>query len=133
MQGAFEVTARRQHRGGGEGGHIQVSHREGHPALHLFGGSLVRGLEALHVQAQHWGQLPDGHLLHCCSLTLAPARDIRKGLYLGVVKLGMSLVAAQEIAHVGTCKRHLLASVPWCNQVVRHLTVSGHRLYERLT
>lgn len=106
MQGALEVTARRQHRGGGEGAHVQVGHREGHSALHLFGGPLVRSLEALHVQAQHRRQLPDGHLLDCCPLTLAPARDICRGLYLGVVNLGVSLVAAQEIAHIGTgaCK-----------------------------
>lgn len=50
-----------------------MSHREGHSALHLHGGALVRGLEALHVQAQHRGQLANGHLLGGTALALAPA------------------------------------------------------------
>lgn len=47
--------------------------REDHSALHLLGGSLVGGLEAFEVQAQHWRQLPDGHLLCCTALALTPA------------------------------------------------------------
>ena len=69
----LEMASGGEHRGGGEGRHVKVSHREGHSALHLLGCALVSGLEALHVQAQHRRQLPDGHLLACTARALAPA------------------------------------------------------------
>jgi len=67
------MAASCQHRGGGERGHVQMAHREHHSAVHLHGGALVSGLEALHVQTQHRRQLPDGHLLQGCALALTPA------------------------------------------------------------
>lgn len=62
-QQSLQMAAGCQDRSGGERGHFQMGHREHHSAVHLHGRALVSGLEALHVQTQHWWQLPDGHLL----------------------------------------------------------------------
>lgn len=72
---ASEAVSVGQHRGRCEGCHIEVSYREGHRAVHLLRSSLICCLETLHVQAQHRRQLPYGHLLHGCSLTLTSACD----------------------------------------------------------
>lgn len=73
----LEVASGSQHSGRGEGGHVQVGHWEGQGGLHLLGGPFVCGLEALDVQAKHRGQLPDGQLLACPALALAPATTPR--------------------------------------------------------
>lgn len=75
MQEACKMASLGKQGCGGEGGHVQVGHREGNGAVHLLGGSLVSGFEALHVQAQHWRQLAYGHLLEGCPLALTPAHS----------------------------------------------------------
>lgn len=77
MDCRLEVASGCYNSGRGEGRHVEVRHWKGHRRLHLLGSALVCGLEALDVQAQHRGQLADGHLLACPALALAPATTLR--------------------------------------------------------